>query len=330
MRRREFAFGLAAILAPRLGHAQQPERMRRIGYLTPATGSPDNAWGVALTRAFVGGLSEFGWFDGRNVSVDHRFSGGGRERIRINAKELVASAPDAILSIGGPPLAALLAETQTLPIVFVLVGDPIGSGFVSNLAHPGGNATGFSISASAEIAGKQLQLLKKIAPNIVRVLVLSEADNPPQRVDAEAMAAAAPLLGVRLQTVAVREIGDYERAIDDFAPGPAGGLAVLPNVIANDNQETINALAAHHHLPAVYTYPIFARTGGLISYGSDPLVQLRDAAGYIAKILRGEKPGDLPVQQPTRFVLAVNLKTAKALGLTVPQTILARADEVIE
>jgi len=320
----------ATLLPPRGVRAQQKARIRRIGYLTPATGSPDNVWGVALTRAFVGGLSEFGWFDGRNVTVDHRFSGGGRERIRASAKELVASAPDAILSIGGPPLAALLAETQTIPIVFVLVGDPIGSGFVSNLAHPGGNATGFSISASAEIAGKQLQLLKEIAPNIVRVLVLMEADNPPQRVDAEAIAAAAPLLGVTLQTVPVREIGDYERAIEGFAQGPAGGLIVLPNVIANGNQERIHALAAHHHLPAVYTYPIFARTGGLISYGSDPLVQLRDAAGYIDKILRGEKPGDLPVQLPTRFVLAINLKTAKALGLSVPQSLLQRADEVIE
>ncbi len=234
-----------------------------------------------------------------------------------------------IISVGGQRLEALLAETKTIPIVFTLVSDPVGSGLVSNLAHPGGNATGFS-SSEAPIAGKSLELLKEIAPRITRVLVLALADAPTQLVQRDAAAAAAPALGLTLATALVREITDYESEIAAFARVPGGGLVVLSNAIAAANRTRIHALAAQYRLPAVYSYPIYTQSGGLVSYGSDPIAQFHDAAGYIDKILRGEKPGDLPVKEPSRFLLVVNLKTAKALGLTVPQSLLDRADEVIE
>jgi putative ABC transport system substrate-binding protein len=330
MRRRELALLVgAAMISARTGSAQPTNPIRRIGYLTPATGSPDDLLGVLETRALVQGLRELGWVDGRNITIEHRFSGSGRERIRANARELVALNPDVIVSVGGPPLAALLAETRKIPIVFAMAGDPVGSGFVASLAHPGGNATGFGVHEAA-LAGEWLELLKQIAPKITRALVLMEADVPPQLLLRDAAAAAAPSLGVTLATASVRELADYDREIEAFARDPGGGLVVLSNSIMANNQQRIYALAAQHRLPAIYSYPIFARTGGLISYGPDPIALFHQAAGYIDKILRGEKPGDLPVQLPTRFLLVVNLKTAKALGLTVPPALLARADEVIE
>jgi putative ABC transport system substrate-binding protein len=331
MRRRNLIamLGVLPIAIPVIGRAQPVDRIRRIGYFTSATGSPEDINGVLHTRALVEGLRELGWADGRNITIEHRFSGSGRERIRTNAKELVALNPDVILSVGGQRLGALLAETRTIPIVFTVVSDPVGSGFVPNLAHPGGNVTGFSVS-EAPIAGKWLELLKEVAPQITRVLVLALADAPAQLVQRDAVATAAPALGVTLASALVREIADYEREIVSFAGTPGGGLVVLSNGIASANRGRIHALAAQYRLPAVYSYPIYAQSGGLISYGSDPVAQFHDAAGYIDKILRGAKPGDLPVQQPTRFVLAVNLKTARALGLTVPESLLARADEVIE
>jgi putative tryptophan/tyrosine transport system substrate-binding protein len=319
----------AAMLSPRVIGAQPTERIRRIGYLTGATGAPEDLLGVSETRALVEGLREFGWADGRNITIEYRFSGSGRERIRANAKELAALNPAAIVSVGGPALAALLAETRTIPIVFTHLSDPIGSGFVANLARPGGNITGFA-AQEGPIAGKWLELLKQIAPPIARALVIMEADSRPQLLLGNAVEAAAPSLGVALVTAAVRDLSDCEREMAAFAREPGGGLVVLPNVIANNNQERIQALAAHYQLPAVYSYPIFARTGGLISYGSDPVAEFHEAAGYIDRILRGAKPGDLPIQLPTRFPLIINLKTAKALGLTVPESLLARADEVIE
>jgi putative ABC transport system substrate-binding protein len=303
--------------------------VRRIGYLTPATGSPEDALGVAQTRRLVEGLRDLGWYDGRNISIEHRVSGSGLEKIRTNAKELVALNPDVILSVGGPVLAALLAETRTIPIVFTLVNDPVGSGIVSDLAHPGGNATGIAIS-EAPLAGKWLQLLKEIAPQVTRVLVLPQADASTQQSWAQAVAEAAPAVGVKVLIAPVREPADYDREIAAFAQEPGGGLLVLPNPIIAFDSKKIYELAERHRLPAVYSYPIYARTGGLISYGPDPVPLFREAAGYVDKILRGAKPGDLPVQQPTRFVLAVNLKTAKALGLTLPHSLLQRADEVIE
>jgi putative tryptophan/tyrosine transport system substrate-binding protein len=330
MNRRELVLLVgAAMLSFRTAGAQPTDRIRRIGYLTPATGAPEDLLGVLETRALVEGLRKLGWVDGRNIRIEHRFSGSGRARIRANAKALVALNPDVILSTGGPPLAALLAETRTIPLVFTVVGDPVGSGFVASLAHPGGNATGFAVQEAA-LAGKWLELLKEIAPQIARVLVLIEADSPPQLLMRDAVATAAPSLGVTLLAASVREPADYDREIEAFARDPAGGLVVLSNTIMVNNQQRIYALAAQYRLPAVYSYPIYAQSGGLVSYGSDPVAQFHDAAGYIDKILRGEKPGDLPVQLPTRFLLVVNLKAAKALGLTVPQSLLDRADEVIE
>jgi putative ABC transport system substrate-binding protein len=330
MRRRDLIVLLAgaAVIVPATG-AQSADRIRRIGYFTTATGDPDELLGVLETRALVEGLRELGWADGRNITIDHRFSGYGHERIRTRAKELVALKPDLIVSVGGQRLGALLAETTTIPIVFTVVSDPVGSGFVPNLVHPGGNATGFT-SGGAPIGAKGLELLKEIAPQITRVLVLALADAPTQLVQRDWAATAAQALGLTIATALVREITDYEREIAAFAGPPGGGLVVLSNAIAAANRGRIHALAAQYRLPAVYSYPIYAQSGGLVSYGSDPVAQFHDAAGYIDKILRGEKPGDLPVQQPTRFLLAVNLKTAKTLGLSVPQSILDRADEVIQ
>lgn len=331
MRRRDLiaVVGLLPIAIPVAAEAQPAERVRRIGYLTSATGSPEDTVGVLQTRALVEGLRDLGWADGRNIVLEHRFSGSGRKRIQANAKELVALNPDVILSVGGLSLAALLAETRTIPIVFTVITDPVANGFVANLAHPGGNVTGFAVS-EAEIAGKWLELLKEIAPSVTRAMVLMLADRPPQLVLRNAVAAAASSLGVTLVTASVREVADYDREIEAFARQPNGGLIVLSNVILGNNQGRVHALAAQYRLPAVYSYPIYAQSGGLISYGADLIAQFRPAAGYIDKILRGEQPGNLPVQLPTRFVLAVNLKTAGALGLTVPQSIIARADEVIE
>jgi putative ABC transport system substrate-binding protein len=330
MNRRDLVLlGAAAIASPRISQAQQGERVRHIGYLTPATGAPDNIFGVLQTRALIDGLRELGWFDGRNITIEHRFSGDARERIRANAKELVALKPDVIMSVGGPVLAALLAETRTIPIVFSNVNDPVGSGFVASLARPGGNATGIAVS-EAPIAGKWLELLKEIAPQVSRALVLMEAEARPQQLLANTVATAGAPLGLKILTASVREAADYDREIEAFAREPGGGLVALSNTIIANNLERIHALAARHRLPAVYSYPVYARTGGLLSFGPDNFALFHEAARYIDQILRGAMPGDLHVQQPTRFLLVVNLKTAKALGLTVPQSILARADEVIE
>src|SRR5436309_5245786 len=217
MRRRDLVLRIgAAIASPRAGRAQQTERVRRIGYLTPATGSPENIFGVLQTRALIEGLRELGWFDGRNITIEHRFSGSGRERIAANAKELVALDPDLIFSVGGPPLAALLAETRTIPIVFVNVNDPVGSGFVASLGRPGGNATGVAVS-EAPIAGKWLELLKEVAPQITRVLVLPETDTAAQKLLADTVAAAAPSLGLNVVIGSVREAADYDREMAAFA-----------------------------------------------------------------------------------------------------------------
>jgi len=330
MRRRDIVLLAGAALAlPRAGAAQQSERVRHIGYLTPATGSPEDALGVAQTRGLVEGLRELGWFDGRNISIEHRYSGSGREKIRTNAKELVALNPDVIFCVGGPTLVALLAETRTIPIVFINVNDPVGAGYVASLAQPGGNATGIAVS-EAPLAAKWLQLLKEAAPEITRVLVLPEADAAAQRLMADTIAAAAPALGLTLTTFYIREPNDYDREIEAFAREAGGGMVPLSSPTFANNQPKVYGLAVKYRLPAIYSYPAYARAGGLLSYGPDTAAIAREATRYVDKILRGAKPGDLPVKQPSRFVLAVNLKTAKAIGLTVPQSILARADEVIE
>jgi putative ABC transport system substrate-binding protein len=330
MKRRDLFFFAGAVIAlPRTGGAQQRERVPRIGYFTPATGSPRDTLGVLETRALVEGLRELGWFDGRNITIEHHFSGTGRERIQASAKELVARNPDVIVSVGGLLLAPLLSETRTIPIVFTMVSDPVGSGFVASLDRPGGNATGIGI-AETPIAGEWPRLLKEIAPQVTRAVMLVEMDVPGHRLLADAVAAAAPSLGLTLSIASVREAADYDREIEAFAREPGGGLIVLANPTTASNQARLQAQAAQYRLPAVYSNPIYAKTGGLLSYGPDPVPTFHEAAGYIDKILRGAKSGDLPVQQPTRFLLVVNLKTAKALGLTVPQSILARADEVVE
>src|SRR5437763_9143420 len=269
MRRRDLVLlAGAAIASPRAGRAQQTERVRRIGYLTPATGSPANIFGVLQTRALVEGLRELGWFDGRNVTIDHRFSGDDRERIRTNAAELVASNPDVIMGVGGPVLAALLAETRTIPIVFSNVNDPVGSGFVASLSRPGGNATGVAVS-EAPIAGKWVELLKEIAPGVTRVMVLMEVDARPQKLLDDTVAAAASSVGLNIVMESVSEVADYDRESETFAREPGGGLVALSNTIIASNMERVHALAARYRLPAVYSYPIYAKTGGLLSYGAD-------------------------------------------------------------
>jgi putative ABC transport system substrate-binding protein len=330
MRRRDLIVAAGAtMLAPRAGAAQPAERVRQIGYLTAATGGPEDLFGVSQTRALVEGLRELGWADSRNIILEHRFSGGGRERMRANAKELVALNPDVIVSVGGLQLEALLAETRTIPIVFTSVSDPVASGFVTSLGHPGGNATGIGTN-EAPLTGKWLELLKEIAPNITRALVIMAAESRPQQVLADSVAAAAPSLGLTLVVASVREAADYDREVAAFAGEPGGGVVALSNPVIANNPVRVHALAARYRLPAVYSYPIYAQTGGLISYGPDTVSLFHEVARYVDKILRGAKPADLPVQQPTRFLLVVNLKTARALGLTVPPSILARADEVIE
>lgn len=330
MRRRDIVLLAGAALArPRVARAQQPEHVRRIGYFTSATGSPEDLFGVEQTRSLVEGLRELGWADGRNIAIEHRFSGSGPERMRANAKELIALNPDVIVCTGALHLAVLLAETHTIPIVFTNVSDPVASGFIDSLGRPGGNVTGTAVN-EASIAGKWLELLKEIAPRISRAMVIMTAESRPQQLLADSVAAAAPSLGLKVSVATVREPGDYDPEIAAFAREPDGGLVALSNPILANSLGKIHALTAQYRLPAVYSYPIYARTGGLVSYGPEMVALVHEATRYVDRILRGAKPGDLPVQQPTPFVLAVNLKTAKALGLTVPQSILARADEVIE
>src|SRR5438067_13190409 len=278
MRRRDLVVLAGAALAmPRLAAAQQQtERMRRIGYLTPATGSPENIFGVLQTRALIEGLRELGWFDGRNIISEHRFSGDGRERIRANAKELVALNPDVIMSVGGPVLSALRAETRTIPIVLTNINDPVGSGFVASLARPGGNATGVAVS-EAPIAGKWLELLKEVAPHITRVLVLPEADTAAQKLLTETVAASAPSFGLKIVTGPVREAADYDREIEAFAREPDGGLVALSNTIIANNMERVHTLAARYRLAAVYSYPIYARTGALSTYGAGTFASPRES-----------------------------------------------------
>jgi putative ABC transport system substrate-binding protein len=331
MRRRDLMAGMGALplalAAP--ASAQQTEKIRRIGYLTAATGSPENEFGVEQTRTLVTGLRELGWVDGRNITLEHRFSGTGRQRMQDNARELVALQPDLIVCIGGRQLAALLAETRTIPIVFTMVSDPVASGFVASLAHPGGNATGIGVNEVA-VAGKWLELLKEIDPDMTRAMVIKLAESQPQQLLADAIAAAAPSLGLTLVTASVQETGDYDREMADFARQPGGGIVALSNALLGNYYRRVHALAARYRLPVVYNYPIYARSGGLLSYGPDQVWLVQEVARYVDRVLRGARPGELPVQQPTRFLLVVNVRTARALGLTVPQSLLARADEVIE
>ena len=321
------ALGGAAAAWPLAAGAQQGGRMRRVGVLQNL--ASDDPAEQARLMAFGQGLQELGWTIGRNVRIENRWSAGDPERIRRNTEEMVALAPDVILASGNAGVAPLLQATRTVPVVFVIVPDPVGAGFVDSLARPGGNATGF-IAYEYGLSGKWLEVLKEIAPGVTRAAVIRDpalASGPGQFA---AIQSIAPSLGVEVSPVNVRDAGEIERAITAFAHSPNGGLIVTGSALVGLHRHLIIALAARHKLPAVYVERTYVAAGGLISYGSDFLDQYRRAASYVDRILKGEKPADLPVQQPTKYELVINLKTAKALGLEIPPTLLARADEVIE
>jgi putative tryptophan/tyrosine transport system substrate-binding protein len=328
VRRREFITLLGGAAAwPLAAHAQQPERMRRIGVLIPY--AADDPEGQARIAAFLQGLQQLGWTEGRNVRIDYRWIAGDADRARRYAAELVALAPDVILASGTSNVAPLLQATRTVPIVFPVIGDPVGAGFVDSLARPGGNATGF-MSREYSLSGKWLELLKEIAPSVTRVAVLRDAALSVGPVQFGVIQAVAPSLRVEVNPINLRDAGEIERAIAAFAGSPNGGLILTGGATSLLHSDLIITLAARHKLPAVYPYRHIVTGGGLISYWPDQVDQYRRAAGYVDRILKGEKPADLPVQAPTKYELVINLKTAKALGLEIPATLLARADEVIE
>ena len=329
MKRREFIslIGGAAASWPLAARAQQAERMRLIGVLMPFAENDLDA--QANITAFRQALQRLGWTDSRNVRIDYRWGGGELERIGAYASELVRLKPDVILASSPLVLQPLLQETRSIPIVFTQITDPVGSGFVASLAHPGGNVTGFAI-AEFSMYGKSLEMLKEVAPHVARVAVLLNSEQAPQAGMWRAIEAAAPSFRVQLTAADVHGSAEIERAIESFARESNGGLIVLPNVPTIVHRGLIMALAARHHLPAVYSFRQFVTEGALISYGPDRLDQYRQAAAYVDRILRGERPADLSVQQPTKFELAINLKTAKALGLDVPWFLQHRADEIFE
>ena len=326
--RRQFvsALGGGMIAWPLAARAQQGERMRRIGVLLPvAADDPDPQ---AFYAAFVQRLEQLGWTDGRNVRIDTRWGAGNAADSRKYATELVALAPDVILAVG-VSVEPLLEATRTVPIVFTIVPDPVGSGFVDSLSRPGGNATGF-LMFEYSLCGKWPELLKEIAPGVTRAAVLRDAAVAAGIGQFAVIQSVAPSVGVEVSPVNVRDAAEIERAVAAFARSGHGGLILTASALSVVHRDLIIALAARHKLPAVYHQRLFVAAGGLISYGPNFLDQFRQAAGYVDRILKGEKPADLPVQAPTKYELVINLKTAKALGLTVPQLILARADEVIE
>jgi putative tryptophan/tyrosine transport system substrate-binding protein len=312
---------------PLAARAQQGERMRRIGILLPA--AADDAGFQAPFGAFLQALALLGWTIGRNVHIDTRWATTNSAEIRRHAAELVALAPDVILASGTSAVGPLLQATRTVPIVFPNIGDPVGGGFVDSLARPGGNATGF-MSYEYTLSGKSLELLKEIAPGITRAAVIRDAAVSIGPAQLGVIQAVAPSLRVEVTPINMRDAGEIERAIAAFAGSPNGGLIVTASALAMAHRDLIVTLAARHKLPAVYHRRVYVINGGLISYGPDFTDQFRHAAGYVDRILKGEKPADLPVQAPTKYELVINLKTAKALGLDVPPTLLARADEVIE
>jgi putative ABC transport system substrate-binding protein len=327
--RREFVVGIGSAMAwPVVARAQQrPERVWRIGVLV--AGSAGDLEYQVRHGAFRQELEKFGWSIGRNVRLDIRWAGIRPEDIRRHAGELVASAPDVILARGASTVGPLLEATRTVPIVFPNIGDPVGAGLIDSLARPGGNATGL-MGFEYSFGGKYLEVLKDIAPNVTRVAVLRGGDSPGGIAEFAVIQGVAPLLRLEVTPINVRDAGEIERAVGAFARAPNGGVVVtsVPGTVMH--RDLIIALAARHRLPAVYPERYFVAAGGLISYGPDSLNLYRQAAGYVDRILKGEKPADLPVQATTKYELAINLKTAKALGLTIPETLLATADEVIQ
>ena len=329
MRRREFIslLGGAAVAWPLAAHAQQPERMRLIGILLPARA--DDADYPTRVGAFLQAMALLGWTIGRNVRVDTRWTGANAAEIRRHAAELVALVPDVILAHGTSTVGPLLQATCTVPIVFPVVSDPVAAGFVDSLARPGGNATGF-MTVEYTIGGKYLELLKQIAPGITRVAVLRDPTQGSGTSRFAAIQAVAPSLRIEVNPINTRNAGEIERAVAAFARTPNGGLIMTTSGLTQTHRDLIITLAARYKLPAVYSNRSFVAAGGLVSYGPDYLDQYRLAAGYVDRILKGEKPADMPVQAPTKYELVINLKTAKALGLTIPQSLLATADGVIE
>jgi putative ABC transport system substrate-binding protein len=327
MRRRAFIAGLgSATVWSVVARAQQGERVRRVGVLLPAVA--DDAVFQPRVEAFLRGLARFGWTIGGSVRIDIRWGTANATDIRRQAAELAALAPDVILANGGSTVAPLLQVTRTVPIVFASVADPVGAGIVDSLARPGGNATGF-ISFEFSTSGKWLELLKQIAPGVTRTAVLRDPIGAATSQFA-AIQTVAQSLRVEVNPVNLRDPGEIERAIAAFARTPNGGLVVTSSAAATLHRNLITTLAARHRLPAMYPYRFFATGGGLISYGPDLIDQYQQAAGYVDRILKGEKPADLPVQAPSKYETVLNLKTAKTLGLTIPETLLATADEVIQ
>ena len=330
MKRREFItlLGGAAVAAwPLAARGQGPDRIRRLGMLNAL--AEDDLEAQANLTAFGQRLQKFGWNDGHNIRIDYRWGGADPSRIRAQAKELAGLKPDVILVSSALTLQPLLQETRSIPVVFVQIADPVGAGLVASLAHPGGNVTGFTV-AEYPTYGKLLEVLKEVAPNVTRVAVIFAPDQIPQAGILRAVQAVAPSFGAQVTVVGARNVAEIAHDIDQFAREPNGGLIVLPNPVTIGNRKLVIAMAARHRLPAAYAFRYFVADGGLLSYGIDLTDQYRQAASYVDRILRGENPADLPVQQPTKFEVTVNLKTAKALGLDVPPSLLVRADEVIE
>jgi putative ABC transport system substrate-binding protein len=328
MRRREFIGLLGGAAAyPFAAGAQERERARRIGVLLPA--APDNSQFQTWVGAFLQGLGQAGWLIGSNVHIDIRWATANAAEIRKHAAELAALVPDVILAHGLGTVGSLQQATRSVPIVFPIIADPVGAGVVDSLPRPGGNATGFMVFEYS-LTGKWLELLKEIAPGVARAAVLRDATNPGGMAQFGAIQSVAPSLGVEVSPVNLRAAPEIERAVAAFTRSGNGGLIVTATGPAARHRELIVTLAARYKLPAVYYERSFAAVGGLISYGPDYVDQYRRAAGYVDRILKGEKPADLPVQAPTKYELVINLKTAKALGLAVPPTLVARADEVIE
>jgi putative ABC transport system substrate-binding protein len=320
--------GGAAVAVPVAARTQQPTGVRRLGALLNL--SENDLEAQRLVTAFREELAQLGWADGRNLRVDYRWTGGEIDRAAAFAKELVELSPDVIVGYATPSVLALQQRTNSIPIVFLSVTDPVGQGIVASLAHPGSNITGFQVF-EISLGTKWMEALKQIAPNIKRVTTIFNPRTAPYYpLYLRAIEEAASSFAVELIAVEVHDDAEIERAISDIGGGPTGGLFVLPDTFNFIHRPTIIALADRYRLPAVYFFPFFAREGGLISYGPDEIDMVRRTAGYVDRVLKGAKAADLPVQQPTKFELVINLKTAKTLGLTVPQSLLSRADEVIE
>jgi putative tryptophan/tyrosine transport system substrate-binding protein len=315
------------LTAPSLVRAQQAERMRRIGVLVP--GTEEDSQLRDRIKSFEQGLEKLGWIDGRNLRIEYRWAGTDQQRLRSAAAELVSANPEVILAPTALALLPLQQATSSIPIVFVSMYDPVGSGFVTNLARPDGNLTGFALG-ELTLGGKMLERLKEVAPKIDHVTVVLKPDQSPQVALLHSIETVAPALGLRLTAVPVLEVGEIEPAIEAAAREPNGGVVVLPNPLILAHRDQVTAFAARYRVPAVYGVRELVTAGGLMSYGPSLIDEFRRAATYIDRILKGAKPADLPVQQPTKFELVINLKAAKALGLSIPQSLLATADEMID